>query len=336
MSLTEGDLSDLGIHRIPIPIPFPQAGGPVNVYVVEEAGGGLLLFDSGLGSDEARAALREGFARLGRRFDEVTRIGVSHGHVDHYGGARAIQEAHGGDLPVYAHPADTPKISEAGPRWKDQLPHYGAYLARLGVPTEVLVAIAQRGASGYTMARRIPEVRPIGEGEVLRTKHLALEFLHMPGHTPGLLCAYDRAQRLFVSDDHLLEHISPNPLIELGPNGEEGVFKPLLAYVDSVARLRALEVDLVLPGHGPPFSGHRKVIDDLLGFYAKRQEKIRGALAAGPRTGYEVARALFPWAKGGDLFLVMSETVANLEVLEARGEVVREVADGGYRFRAGP
>ena len=54
----------------------------------------------------------------------------------------------------------------------------------------------------------------------------------MPGHTPGLLCLYDRARRLLFSDDHLLEKVSPNPLIELGPNGEEGCFRPLLAYLD--------------------------------------------------------------------------------------------------------
>src|SRR5574340_588925 len=90
--MTDAALAELGVHRVPIPIPFPQAGGPVNVYLVEEAGGGLLLFDSGLGTPEAQAALEAGFRALGRRFDEVTRIVVSHGHVDHYGAARFVQE----------------------------------------------------------------------------------------------------------------------------------------------------------------------------------------------------------------------------------------------------
>lgn len=325
--MTEADLADLGVHRIAVPIPFPQAGGPVNVYLLEEEGGGLTLFDSGLGSREARGALEAGFGALGRSFAEVSRIVVSHGHVDHYGGARNVQEARGGEVPVYVHPVDAPKITEAGPRWRDRLPHYDAHLARLGVPADVRAAIAKEGEHGFGLARRVAEARPIGEGDVVRTRHLELEVLHMPGHTPGLLCLYDRRRKLFLSDDHLLQKVSPNPLIDLGPAGEE-VFRPLIAYLESVARMRALEIDLVLPGHGPPFPDHRAVIDRLVAFYGKRQGRIRGLLGDEPRTAYQVSRGLFPAAKPGDVFLTISETIANLEVMEARGEVVRD-ADGG-------
>jgi glyoxylase-like metal-dependent hydrolase (beta-lactamase superfamily II) len=330
--MTEADLADLGVFRIPVPVPFPQAGGPVNAYLVEEAGGGLLMWDAGLGSPEGERALEEGFRRLGRRFDEVTRIFVSHGHVDHYGAARFVQERHGGALPVFAHPADLPKIAEEGPRWRDRLPHYAAYLARLGVPPDALAVIGREGEKGFRLARRVPGVLPVGEGEVLRTRHLELRVLHMPGHTPGLLCLHDPERRLFFSDDHLLEKVSPNPLIELGPDGEEGVFRPLLAYVASVLRMRELDLDLVLPGHGPPFSGHRPIIDALLRFYAKRQERIRELLDRGPMPAHDLARAIFPKVRTGDLFLAISETIANLEAMEARGEVSRALVGGVYRF----
>jgi glyoxylase-like metal-dependent hydrolase (beta-lactamase superfamily II) len=331
--LTERDLADLGVFRIPVPVPFPQAGGPVNVYLLEEPDGGLCMFDSGLGSAEAKGALEEGFRALGRRFDEVRRILVSHGHVDHFGAARHVQELHGGDVPVFCHPADATKIVEGGWRWRDRFPEYGAYLARLGVPAQVLGAIQREGEKGHGLARRVREARPIGEGDLVRTRHLSLRVLHMPGHTPGLICLYDAERRLFFADDHLLEKISPNPLIELGPDCEEGYFRPLLAYVASLARLRALEVELVLPGHGPPFSGHRGIIDDLLAFYGRRQARIREVLAARPATAYEVALALFPAARPAETFLTISETIANLEVLEHRGEVVRELEHGVYRFR---
>ena len=29
-------LNSLGVARIPVPVPFPEAGGPANVYVIEE------------------------------------------------------------------------------------------------------------------------------------------------------------------------------------------------------------------------------------------------------------------------------------------------------------
>src|SRR5512142_1598108 len=165
--MTERDLPDLGIHRIPVPIPFPQAGGPVNVYAIEEAGGGVLLFDSGLGTPEAEAALEAGLARAGRRFSDVRRIVVSHGHVDHYGAARTVLERSGGDVPVYAHPADIPKIAESGPGWREQAPRYAAHLARLGVPPEAMRASAEELGRGRKMARRLAEVRPIEAGEIV-------------------------------------------------------------------------------------------------------------------------------------------------------------------------
>jgi glyoxylase-like metal-dependent hydrolase (beta-lactamase superfamily II) len=331
--VTEADLAALGVHRIPVPVPFPQAGGPVNVYLVEEADSGVMMFDAGLGRPDAEAVLAEGFARVGRRFDEVTRIVLSHGHIDHYGAAVTVMERAGRAIPVFVHPADAGKVAAGGRRWKDMLPAYGAHLTRLGVPAEALAAIAQELGGGSRMARRIPDVSTLAAGEVLHVKHLALEVHHMPGHTPGLCCLHDRRNRLFFSGDHLLEKVSPNPIIELGPNGEDGLFRPLVSYLASLARLRALEVDLVLPGHGAPFSNHRQVIDSLVAFYAKRQAKIRAALAKGALTGYEVTQGLFPWARAGDLFLVVSETVANLEALEARGEVSRELHGGVYRYR---
>jgi glyoxylase-like metal-dependent hydrolase (beta-lactamase superfamily II) len=327
------DLQGLGIHRIPIPVPFPQAGGPVNVYLVEEADGGVMMFDAGLGTPEAEAALEAGFARAGRRFADVTRIVLSHGHVDHYGAARTVLERAGRPIPVLAHPAEITKVAESGTRWRELMPFYGAYLLKLGVPAEVIAAIGGELGRSRSMARRIPEVSPLQPGAVLVTKHLALEVHHMPGHTPGLLCLHDPRHRLVLAGDHLLEKVSPNPIIDLGPRGEEGSFRPLVAYLESIGRLRAMEIDLVLPGHGAPFGEHRRIIDGLVAFYGKRQARIREALAAGPLSGYEITQALFPTARRIDLFLVVSESIANVEVLEDRGEVRRDLEADVYRFR---
>jgi glyoxylase-like metal-dependent hydrolase (beta-lactamase superfamily II) len=330
--IREADLADLGIHRISMPIPFLEAGGPVNAYAIEDRDGGLLLFDSGLGSPQAAAAMAEGLARIGRSPRDITRIVVSHGHIDHYGGAAALLEQAGHEVPVEAHPRDIPKMAEGFPRWKDQLPAYASFFQRLGVPVEVMGHAARQVTEGFTKARRIPAVLPLDLEAPIRARHATFEPMHMPGHTPGLVCLYDREHRLFLSDDHLLEHVSPNPLIELGPDGQEG-WRPLLAYVESVGRLRALEVDLVLPGHAEPFADHRRVIDALLDFYRKRQERIRDELAEGPLSGWEVTRRLFPRAPDRAMFLTLSESLANLEVLEASGEVTRELDGDRYLFR---
>jgi len=335
--LTEQELAGLGVHRLPLPIPFLAAGGPVNVYVIEADGGGLILFDAGLGSDQSEAALQAGFDRLGFRFEEVRRIVVSHGHVDHYGAARWVQErwkkgGHGGELPVFAHPRDLPKIDEQGPRLRDQQAHYAGHFMRLGVTLDVLQALAASGDGAQRLARRVPGVQPIEAGAVVEGRGLRFEVIEMPGHTPGLICLWAPEQGVLIPADHLLERISPNPIIELDAEGRQ-VHRPLSVYLRSLALTRALEVSLVLPGHGPGFGGHRALIDGLLGFYGKRQEKLLGLLIERPRSGWELCTAIFPRASATDAFLTMSETVANLEVLEDRGAVVRVEEAGAWLFQ---
>src|SRR2546425_11956578 len=97
-------LPELGVSRVPVPVPFPEAGGPANVYVIEEDGGGVALFDAGIRTREGRAALLAGFEALGRSLGGGRRIFVSHGHIDHYGDARAAQEE--SRAPVFGHPRD--------------------------------------------------------------------------------------------------------------------------------------------------------------------------------------------------------------------------------------
>jgi glyoxylase-like metal-dependent hydrolase (beta-lactamase superfamily II) len=333
--VTEADVAALGVHRIAIPIPFASAGGPVNVYAIDAPDGSLILFDAGLGSQASYASLEAGLAGLGRSLADVSRIVVSHGHVDHFGAARHVQERCGdGPPPVFAHPGDLPKIDETGPTFQELGPRLRAHLTRHGVPDEVCRAVGRSGERAHAFARRVKDVQRIEAGQEVVGRSVRFEVLHLPGHTPGLIALHEPARRLLLPADHLLERISPNPLIELGPEGQADWYRPLITYLESLGRTRALELDLVLPGHGPPFAGHRAVIDGLLGFYEKRQARLRGLLADGPRSGWALCSALFPSAAAAEAFLTMSETLANLEVLEARGEVEREAAGDGWRYRS--
>jgi glyoxylase-like metal-dependent hydrolase (beta-lactamase superfamily II) len=192
--------------------------------------------------------------------------------------------------------------------------------------------MASAGDGSQRLARRVPGVQPLEAGAVVEGRVLRFEVIEMPGHTPGLVCLWAPSHGVLIPADHLLEKISPNPIIELDAEGRQ-VHRPLSVYLESLARTRALDVALVMPGHGPGFGGHRPLIDGLLGFYEKRQERLHGLLADGPRTGWELCQALFPRASTTEAFLTLSETVANLEVLEDRGAVVRVEEGGAWRFQ---
>ena len=65
--------------------------GDINVYLLFPPPGseGLTLIDTGVKSDEAFEALRHGFKAFGVALEQVERILVTHGHMDHIGGLRA-------------------------------------------------------------------------------------------------------------------------------------------------------------------------------------------------------------------------------------------------------
>jgi len=323
-------LTRLGVHRIPVPVPFPEAGGPANVYVIEEEGGGVALFDAGIGTKDGRDALHAGFDKLGLSLGEVRRIFVSHGHIDHYGYARAAQEASG--APVYAHVRDHDKLTGRD-RTKQRLDRYAAYLTRLGAPAHLLEHVKVHWQDALRMARPLEQVERLSPGAILRFKRFSAEVLHLPGHTPGLVCLWAAQARVLFSDDHLLERVSPNPLLDLEGQAEP-THKALLAYLDSAQRVRALPAEVIAPGHAEPFSGHVAIIDRLLSFYEKRQQRILELLRPGPRTPAELAPLVFPHAREHQLYLTLSEVMGNLEVLEASGSVVRGERDGRIRFEA--
>jgi len=323
-------LARLGVHRIPVPVPFPEAGGPANVYVIEEAEGGVALFDAGIGTREGREALERGFEKLRLSLGDIRRIFISHGHIDHYGYARAAQEASG--APAFVHLRDRDKVTGRD-RTRQRLELYEVYLKRLGAPPALLEHVKLHFQDTGRMARPLEQVEPLEGGAVLRFKHFSAEVLHLPGHTPGLVCLWAAAEKLLFSDDHLLERVSPNPLLDL--EGEpEPRHKALLEYVRSARIVRALPAELIAPGHAEPFSGHAEVIDRLLGFYQKRQARILELLREGPRTPAELAPLIFPRARAQHLYLVLSEVMGNLEVLEAEGRVVRSERQGLIRFEA--
>jgi glyoxylase-like metal-dependent hydrolase (beta-lactamase superfamily II) len=320
LGATPADLAlrSLGIVRLVLPVPFAAAGGDVNVYLLDNADGSLTLFDTGLGGEPSLQLLEAGFAAAGRRVDEISRIVISHGHADHFGAARALRDRT--RAPVHVHAADAPKLLVDADA-KERRSEVARYLVRIGVPAEALERLRRR--SPALLTDRVAEVEPLEEGQELELRALRVTVLHTPGHTRGHVSLHAPAARLLLSADHLLGHISPCPLIELAPGEQDKSFRALIAYLDSLGRIEPKEFDWVLPGHGEPFTDHRSRIARLRGFYARRQERLLAALDAGPRTPYELAVAEFGAGREDELFLILSEIVGNLEVLEQDGRVER-------------
>ncbi|HEY0880132.1 MAG TPA: MBL fold metallo-hydrolase, partial [Archangium sp.] len=139
VDLDDGALVALGIHRMEVPVPFIEAGGPANAYAIEDADGRWTLFDTGIGTPDGLSALRAQASERGIDLKRLSRIVVSHGHLDHFGNAQQLSEESGAR--VFIHAADLDKVV-GDARFATLLRKHRAYfLSALGVPVDVLDAV---------------------------------------------------------------------------------------------------------------------------------------------------------------------------------------------------
>jgi glyoxylase-like metal-dependent hydrolase (beta-lactamase superfamily II) len=120
-------------------------------------------------------------------------------------------------------------------------------------------------------ARRLPGVpvdRLLGDGDELG----GLRVLHTPGHAPGHLCFLEPRTRTLVAGDMVAGQ--GTILISPDDDGDMGV------YLDSLARLRDLDLHALVPAHGPPSANPRALCAHYLAHRLQRERKLVDALIA--------------------------------------------------------
>jgi glyoxylase-like metal-dependent hydrolase (beta-lactamase superfamily II) len=201
-------------------------------------------------------------------------------------------------------------------------------MLRHGIPEDVVAALRSVSQAFRAWGARAEVTRPLRDGEALRMRDRTLHVNHRPGHSPTDTVFHDRDRRILIAADHLLGHISSNPLITRPRDGSTGRPQALVQYLASLAATREMEVDLVLPGHGDPILDHRALIDQRFAFHRRRADKIERLLEEQPRSAYEIAQALWGNIAVTQAFLTLSEVLGHLDVLTGEGRV-REVERDG-------
>jgi hydroxyacylglutathione hydrolase len=242
-----------GLFAVTAPNAGPMTFTGTRSYLL--GGRELALIDPGPDDPRHREALVAA-APAGAR---VTAILVTHAHLDHSAGARALQARL--DAPILA------------------------FGERALSPTMARLAAAGGLGGGEGIDAAFAPDRRLADGETVAGAGWRLEARHTPGHLGDHLCfAWREGEALFSGDTVMgwaTTLISP-------PDGDLG------AFLASLARLEAGSERVYYPGHGGPLHDPRRMIAWQRAHRTERDAQIRAALAAGPATIPALVAAVYP------------------------------------------
>ncbi len=318
-----------GIHRIQVPTPF--AVGRVNVYLIEDDP--LTLVDAGPNSGTSFDELTSGLAALGHSLEDIELVVLTHQHIDHLGLVSLVAQRSGADVAAIDVAVQFVENYSQEAQKDDKFAR--SVMLRNGIPEDVVSALTSVSQAFRAWGARADVTRVLTDGEEMRFRDRTLHVHHRPGHSPSDTVFHDRERRILIAADHLLGHISSNPLITRPLDGSDERPQALVTYLSSLEATRAMDVDLVLPGHGEPITDHRTLIDERFALHRRRAEKIHRLIAERARTAYELAQALWGNVAVTQAYLTLSEVLGHVDLLLADGRVrERERDDGVTVFEA--
>jgi glyoxylase-like metal-dependent hydrolase (beta-lactamase superfamily II) len=316
------------IHCLPIPTPF--AVGRVNVYLVEDDP--LTLVDAGPNSATSLTTLEGALMEHGRRVEDLERIVVTHQHIDHIGLVQILADRSGAEVVALA--ALAPWLARYGEGMEADDAFSEAVMARNGIPEDVRFALRAVSSAFRAWGAAATVTTPVREGETIAFADRTWTVWHRPGHSPSDTVFHDAERRELIGGDHLIKHISSNPLISRPLDGGDPADRPqaLAVYLDSLAKTRDMDLARVLPGHGEEVHGHRQLIEERFRLHERRARKLLGLIADRPRTAYELAQAMWGNVAVTQAYLTLSEVLGHVDLLRNDGHVVEVEEAGVARF----
>jgi hydroxyacylglutathione hydrolase len=193
-----------------------------------------VLIDSGI--NQNFGILKEDMKEIGIEVNDLNLVVNTHEHVDHFGANLFLQKK----VPIITHRYAATKIVSAD--------------------DEVLLCRAHgHDPKGYHVHIWLENMNVIDMGDWF------LKIFHTPGHTSGSICIYEPRKRILVSGDTVFARGTISDISSSGSYGE---------YINSLARLNTMKIDLLLPGHGAVSSNVEEDIEKAIDNAKKKHEEF--------------------------------------------------------------
>lgn len=224
--------------------PGPMTLGGTNTYLVG-TGTKRLLIDTGEGvplyKEKLVEALRQASSESSDREPvEVSKVVLTHWHLDHVGGALDVVDLFP-DTTFHMFPSPhADRISST----KDEL--------------------QQRNPGAIELVKRV-HIAPLS-AQTIAVEGATLDVIPTPGHTDDHVALLLKEESALFTGDAIL-------------GGSSSVFSCYADFMSSLLRMRSLEPALLYPAHGPVITNGLQRIDEQIAHRSKREAQIVAALA---------------------------------------------------------
>ncbi len=190
--------------------------------------------------------------RLGVDIAKTKLIVSTHCHCDHIGGAKIIQDISSCDIALH-------KIGkyfiDAQDDWSTWWRYYN------------------QDASFFNCTRGLVD------GDVICVGPHKFEVIYTPGHSADGIVLYNRNEKVLISSDTLWEN--DMAVMTVRVEGSRACF----SLMESLEKIEKLEVKVVYPGHGKPFTNMARAIE-------KARKRLKGFLEDKTKIGTDLLKKI--------------------------------------------
>ncbi len=317
----QAELDRLDIPARAIVIPTPWDVGPVAAYLFPDEP--VTLVDSGVDTDDGKAALTRALGKSGLTPSDVKRVLVTHAHTDHFAGAIWIQKESGCE--AFVHPADYAMATN--PDWEQT---ERQIFPTLGFSPEEV----DRFFEGDPYEWRYPDFTPYEENAIFSLKGAELRIEHHPGHTPGHVWIVDDTSGAIFVGDYVLANHPTNAGLERDLGHPSGRAQLLEHYNTGLRELMKRETPALFPAHGPPIIDHADLIAKRLRKTDRRTQGVLDGLSEfGPVTPIALGRKLYR-DRIDNNWEVVADLIGRLDLLVSQGRATSRMGeDGAWYFQ---
>jgi glyoxylase-like metal-dependent hydrolase (beta-lactamase superfamily II) len=306
------------VHCLEIPTPFHV--GRVNCYIF--IGDELTLLDPGPATEVAYEELVAGLDAYGFALADVSRLLITHPHMDHFGiGNRVVEES---GARVVAHRDATRRLADPFAHFDREQAFFQPFLQEMGVPKQVVTTAVELPEAFTDCQEPLMVDHEVADGDSVDIGG-TLSVIHTPGHAPGSVCFVSMPDAVAFTGDHVLQHISPNPLLTIAPGTGNERTRSLPLYLDSLQKIQEVDADVGYGGHGERIVKLDSRVEEILDHHHNRKERIAEVIETmGPITAYAIMQELFPDLPATEVVPGISEVIGHLDLLEddSRVEIV--------------